>query len=122
MNKSRELPAAQMGGEEQHAFPPLESTLEVRESVVDHHVAHIFPGVSGEKANLGCLSPKGEEDPAQDAGALAASLFWKCQLEVDSTYPPQAAMHEVNRSGQRDASGAGQRTRQGPDELNQDPG
>src|SRR6516164_337603 len=111
-----------MGGEEQNAFAALEGALEVSESVVHHDVGHVFPGVLREKTNLGRLSSKGNEDTSQDAGALARTLFRKSQLEVDPTYPPQAAMQQVNRSGQRDASGAGQRARQGPDKLNQDPG
>ena len=122
MSKSREFPRSQVRGQKQHAFAARQGALEVLESVVDHDLADILTGVLGEKTDFRQLASEGSKNAPEDPGALTAALLRKCQREVAHAHPPQPDVQQVDLPSESDACGPGQRTRQGSDEFDDQPG
>src|SRR5271163_4812139 len=96
--------------------------LEVLESVVDHDFVYIFPRVLGEQTHFRGLPSERSKDAAQDLGTLVMAHLRKSHRQVVHTYSPQPQVQEVNDPSERDASGAGQRTRQRAYEFDDQPG
>ena len=90
MNEGANLPASEMGREEQHAFVLLARRRKIFEPVIDRDLGNVFPRIARELGKLRQQPPKRKEDPAQDSEPLPPGHFRKGQFEVAHAHPPQA--------------------------------
>ena len=106
--EARQLPCAQMAGDNQHALAARLGCQVMVQALGAYPVARVLRGVAGQAAKLHKLPAKMAEDPAYDAPALRRREFRQSQFQIAHADAAQPSQPSVRCPGQQ----AGRHARQ----------
>src|SRR5579883_286482 len=113
VREARDLPCAEMAGEDEHPAAARPRRQIVLEPFGFDPALELIPAIARKEAELGELPPQMPVEAAQQTAALGFGLFGKSQGEVAAADGDEAAVSEIKGPGDGDACGARRRPRQG---------